>query len=133
LLSDPIFHSFIHKKKGIGRVGEKRDRGRGSKGTYYFAKVEKRHQKERTKEKTWCEKNRKRGGCRAKNNKKVNIRGKKGTAKCERNRENREQEKGRTEGQGKKVGKQEVKKQTLKTQDKGDRESGREEGLGKRE
>jgi hypothetical protein len=73
-------------------------------------------------------------GCRAKNNKKVNIRGKKGTAKCERNRENREQEKGRTEGQGKKVGKQEVKKQTLKTQDKGDREGGGEEGLlGKRE
>ena len=73
------------------------------------------------------------GGCRAKNNKKFNIRGKKGTAKCERNRENREQEKGRTEGQGKKVGKQEVKKQTLKTQDKGDREGGGEEGLGKRE
>jgi hypothetical protein len=71
LLSDPIFHSFIHKKKGIGRVGEKRDRGRGSKEIYYFAKVEKRQQKERTKEKTWCEKNRKRGGCRAKNNKKL--------------------------------------------------------------
>ena len=52
-------------------MGEKRDRGRGSKEIYYFAKVEKRQQKERTKEKTWCEKNRKRGGgCRVKNNKK---------------------------------------------------------------
>lgn len=51
MLSDPIFHSFIHKKKGIGRVGEKRDRGRGSKGTYYFAEVEKGQQSVRETEK----------------------------------------------------------------------------------